>query len=191
MKKDKAPEKEDTAKKTVNSNIEKPIIEKEKVLEPKKKLSSVSIKNTLQQVSEIKPNALVTSMDAVTRVEEPIKESFDIQSLKDALALFVKIKRFHERVKCVLLSNEPEIKGETIVLGLDNVIQESDFQKLKPMVLSFLKKELKNDHINLKAIVLKGKTTKKTFTDTERFNSLCKKNPALRSLKELLSLDFE
>lgn len=167
-----------------SSNIDKPI-------EIKKKLSSVSIKDTLNKVSEEIKEEKKSISSTSTKSLEIQNENFDLVKLKDALALFVKIKRFHERVRCVLLSHEPEIINKTIILGIDNVIQESDFKKLKPMVLSFLKKELKNDTIDLKAIVLKLGSSKKTYTDTEKFNSLCKKNPVLRMLKEKLSLDFE
>lgn len=74
---------------------------------------------------------------------------------------------------------------------VSNPLQEDDVISVKNEIRNYLKKELNNSGINIKTEIIQIKTNKKMYTDSDRFNYLCKKNSALELLKQKFSLDFE
>jgi DNA polymerase-3 subunit gamma/tau len=76
---------------------------------------------------------------------------------------------------------------------MQNANQEEDFTKfLKPDLLMFLRKELKNDNISIETMLIKSdKDSGKPYTQEEKFDFMSEKNPNLKILKQQLGLDFE
>lgn len=89
------------------------------------------------------------------------------------------------------LLNAPELQDDfTLVLEIDNRIQDDMLQEVRPELVSFLRKELRNSKINLKTVVTDIIREKVIYSDIEKYQAMAGKNPSLASLKQKLNLDF-
>lgn len=89
------------------------------------------------------------------------------------------------------LSRVPKLKEDfNLVLEIDNRIQNDLIATIKPELVSWLRKELKNSKINLQTVVTDVVREKVVYSDTERYEAMVKKNPSLAKLKRTLNLDF-
>lgn len=77
-----------------------------------------------------------------------------------------------------------------LYLAIENTIQENLINSIKPELVSFLRKELKNAKIQLITEITEKTTGRIIYTDEERYEELLKKNPSLALLKQKFNLDF-
>lgn len=89
------------------------------------------------------------------------------------------------------LSLLPKLKEDyTLVLEVDSRIQDELLASIKPELISWLRKELRNSKINLKTVVTEIKHEKKVYSDIEKYQAMASKNPNLALFKRTLNLDF-
>ncbi len=69
-------------------------------------------------------------------------------------------------------------------------MQENLINSIKPELVSWLRKELKNSSIQLVLQITEKIQSKIIYTDAEKYDELLKKNPKLALLKQKLKLDF-
>jgi len=77
-----------------------------------------------------------------------------------------------------------------LYLPIENTIQENLINGIKPELVSFLRRELKNSKIQLVTEITEKTSGRIIYTDEERYNELLKKNPSLAILKQKFNLDF-
>ena len=70
-------------------------------------------------------------------------------------------------------------------------MQDDLVKSIKPQLVSWLRRELKNSYIDLITEVNEAESLKVAYTDGEKFEELLHKNPELAYLKQKFSLDFE
>lgn len=89
------------------------------------------------------------------------------------------------------LSAIPEIfDGNKLLLKIGNSVQEEEVRLVKPELLGFLKRELRNSGIELNVSIERIETERTHFNDSEKMQLLMKKNPELFELKQKFNLDF-
>lgn len=89
------------------------------------------------------------------------------------------------------LSAIPEISdGNKLLLKIGNSVQEEEVRLVKPELLGFLKRELRNSGIELNVSIERIETERTHFNDSEKMQLLMKKNPELFELKQKFNLDF-
>ena len=89
------------------------------------------------------------------------------------------------------LSNIPELtEGNKLLLKIGNSVQEEDVRLIKPELMSFLKKELRNSGIELTTSIEKIESERTHYNDSEKMQILMQKNPELFELKQKFNLDF-
>ncbi len=89
------------------------------------------------------------------------------------------------------LSKVPELaEGSKLHLEIDNSIQDDLINSIKPELVSFLRKELRNSKIELIIKVTEKVKNRIIYTDTDKFDEMVKKNPSLIKLKQKFNLDF-
>jgi len=89
------------------------------------------------------------------------------------------------------LSNIPKIQKDfSLVLEIDNRIQEEMLVTIRPELVSWLRKELHNSNINLKTVITEVIHEKIIYSDIEKYQEMATKNPNLALLKRTLNLDF-
>ncbi|WP_321374599.1 hypothetical protein [uncultured Draconibacterium sp.] len=130
------------------------------------------------------------------------KEQFKLYSKDDEAEPFT-AEQLEEKWKAFLpqLDDRPSIKATlsilpkiqedwTLLLEVDNRIQDELLVNVKPELISYLRKELHNSKINLKTVVTDIKREKVIYSDIEKYQEMAKKNPNLALLKRTLNLDF-
>ncbi len=89
------------------------------------------------------------------------------------------------------LSNPPKLQEDySLLLEIDNRIQDDMLVDVRPELVSFLRKELRNSKINLKTVVTDIVREKVIYSDIEKYQAMASKNPNLALLKQKLNLDF-
>ena len=89
------------------------------------------------------------------------------------------------------LSVVPEIvDGNKLILKIGNSVQEEEVRLVKPELLGFLKRELRNSGIELNVSMEKIELERTHFSDSEKMQVLMQKNPKLFELKQKFNLDF-
>ncbi|MDM8161628.1 DNA polymerase III subunit gamma/tau [Labilibaculum sp. K2S] len=156
---------------------------------------SVSIKQALNSgisrtniASKPKDKKAVSTIESIVTGSEPITQ----EKLEAKLKEYIIVKGKSDRIRLAITVNKPKIEGtDRIVLMVSNPLQEDDVISVKNEVRNYLRKELNNSEIQIETEIIQTKTAKRMYTDSDRFNYLCEKNPALGLLKQKFSLDFE
>ncbi len=69
--------------------------------------------------------------------------------------------------------------------------QEQSFDEVRQELLAHVREKLSNDFIEFKTEVRVQENSAKPYTNQEKFEEMCRKNPALMELKTKLGLDFK
>jgi DNA polymerase-3 subunit gamma/tau len=91
----------------------------------------------------------------------------------------------------IILKKPIELSGQTFVVKLDSNIQIGQFNNFKPELLSYLRKNLKNSHIQIQEEMGPQEARKTLYTSQEKFKYLAEKHPSLLDLKNKLGLDLD
>lgn len=155
--------------------------------------STLSIKQAMKAgISRPVEQGKPKNTDSLVGVSVIGNEPITVNGIEEKFKEFVILKRKSERIRLALMANKPELDEKNrVILRVSNPLQEDDVNSVKGEVQNFLRKELNNVDIELKIEIMQQQTTKKMYTDSDRFNYLCEKNPFLGVLKQKFSLDFE
>lgn len=135
-----------------------------------------------KQLSAKEQHAMFSKADEL----EPFTEEQLIEKWKEFLP------RLNDRPSLkASLSRMPKLQKDcTLLLEIDNRIQEELLVHVKPELVSWLRKELRNSTISLNTIVTEIKHEKVVYSDIEKYQAMANKNPNLALLKRTLNLDF-
>jgi DNA polymerase-3 subunit gamma/tau len=147
-------------------------------------IRNISIKDTLNAMKAKKP-------EGADQPEPVIKTPFTQEQLDRVWNDFV--ERYKQRSPSFVLTlskGHPVLKDDfQIEYHVPNIIIKEDKLNVN-VLLDFLKKELNNNQITLKAIVDTNGVEREAYTDRERFEKLAKDHPVLNKLKDELDLEF-
>ncbi len=151
-------------------------------------MSSPSIKDALDGKLEDKQLTAKEQHQMYSKDDE--KEDFTIEELKLKWEVF--LTRLNDRPNLQsTLSNLPELKEEyQLILEIENTVQEDLISTIKPELVSWLRKELKNSKIQLNTVITEKVKGRIIYSDAEKYDELLKENPSLALLRQKLNLDF-
>ncbi len=90
------------------------------------------------------------------------------------------------------LSKVPYLEEDyQLILEIDNSVQVDLINTIKPELVAWLRKELKNSRVQLVTKITETEKEKLIYTDSERYMEMLKLNPHLEILKTKFKLDFE
>jgi len=117
-------------------------------------------------------------------------EPFTDEQLKEKWNEFLPRLDDRPSIKATL-TNLPKIEKDfSLILEIDNRIQEEMLVTIRPELVSWLRKELHNSNINLKTVITEVIHEKIIYSDIEKYQEMATKNPNLALLKRTLNLDF-
>ena len=135
-----------------------------------------------------------------TEIEEHVEmnlekeiNTFSEENLLKKLSDFCNILKKDKRVNLhsTLKSTQPKLMdNHLIVFKLNSNSQKKEIEETKVELLGFLKRELKNDLIEIKIEIIKKESKELLYTDQEKLNYMVKKKPELQSIINSLDLDF-
>ncbi len=145
-------------------------------------------------------DALAGKITEKTLVDEVVQASFsDYEEYNDSFTreqFETKWKEFlgliSDRPNLIsTLSNIPDISdGNKLILKIGNSVQEEEVRLIKPDLIGFLRKELRNSGIELNTVIERIETERTHYNDSEKLQILMQKNPELFELKQKFNLDF-
>lgn len=125
---------------------------------------------------------------------ELVKEFFgdvDLENVWTSFASHRLAQNMGDAEKLVL-SRKLSKQGESdVLISLGSQLEVSILEKFEADLVQYLRKELRNDLIQLKKGVQEQKETQKLYTSKDKFQFMAEQNPSLKDLKERLGLDFE
>lgn len=90
------------------------------------------------------------------------------------------------------LSSVPELTdGNKLMLRIENSVQEEEVRIVKPELVSWLRRELRNSGIELNTRLEKVESERTFYSDSEKLQLMMQKNPELYELKQKFNLDFK
>jgi hypothetical protein len=151
-------------------------------------MSSPSIKDALDGKLEDKQLTAKEQHQMYSKDDE--KEDFTIEELKLKWEVF--LTRLNDRPNLQsTLSNLPELKEDyQLILEIENTVQEDLISTIKPELVSWLRKELKNSKIQLNTVITEKVKGRIIYSDAEKYDELLKENLSLALLRQKLNLDF-
>ncbi len=91
----------------------------------------------------------------------------------------------------LILSRGYQAEAHTLLLKLDNQIQMDSLNNMRMDLLEFLRRNLNNRHIQVKAELGAVEIRKSIYTNLEKFKYLSQKHPVLTDLRTQLGLEIE
>jgi hypothetical protein len=88
-----------------------------------------------------------------------------------------------------LLSRGYLREGNTLVIHLNNPVEEPLLQSMKTDLVSYLRESLSNNSLQLKSLMVEIAANKMIYTNKEKFEALAAKNPLLKELRDKFGLD--
>jgi DNA polymerase III subunit gamma/tau len=155
-----------------------------------RQMSGPSIKSVM--------NGGTVSDDKVTAKEQHelytnqvLSESFTDEQLQLKWKQYVATLEDRPNLKSTL-SREPILNDDgTLLLKIDNHVQDDLIKSIKPQLVSWLRRELKNSAIELVTELNETQVQRFAYTDGEKFEEMLQKNPDLAYMKQRFNLDFE
>ena len=120
------------------------------------------------------------------QVDEPFTD-------KELHAVWPKLtKRYQDQIHLYnCLSSMPELLDRNLVkISVENSVLQDKVRLIKPEIIGFLRRELKNSTIDVKVELLKATNDSRVLTDEQKMKAMIQKNPALSLLKNKFNLDF-
>ncbi len=117
-------------------------------------------------------------------------EAFTKEELETVWKMFLIRLEDRPNLKSTLSRVPDLIEEHQLYLEIDNTIQEDIITSIKPELVSFLRKELKNSKVELITKVTEKIKNKIIYTDLDKFDEMVKKNPSLKLLKQKFNLDL-
>jgi DNA polymerase-3 subunit gamma/tau len=162
-------------------------------------IPSVSIKKYTAAAETVEPAKIAEPVEPLLPLEKTPEKAetdnmpFSQEELVSAWNEFAESVKVDEpRLYSILTAYPAQLKnGTEVVFLINNVLQKEAMRKIEPQLLSYLRKSLKNEKIDI-LVEQAVKTEKsKAYTQEDKFAQMSKKNPALLTLKQNFMLDFE
>jgi DNA polymerase III subunit gamma/tau len=115
------------------------------------------------------------SLPDLMQVWKELAESF----MDDSRSLYV-----------AMTKHEPDLKGSTIHIDVDNAIQADEISERKLQLLNHLRKELNNYAIRIEVRITENNQQQKAYLPKEKLQKLIEKNPDIQRLATELDLDI-
>jgi len=164
--------------------------EKKEEVKPRKeengrKVKNISIKDGL--------NALKRKAEPETeKTEATITTEFDQEHLLKVWSNFINFYKLKApSFASAIAKYQPELKDNFVIeYKVANKLIANDALNVASM-LEYLKKELNNNQITLKPVIVEKTSKKVAYTDREKYEEMAEKYPGLVDLKERLNLELD
>lgn len=156
---------------------------------------SISIKDALSRgvpKTQAASKPLTKLKEGEAKYTEVSNEKYTAKSVIAKLKEYALVRKKSDRIRLAIANCTSELQDSgKLIIRVSNQIQLDDIAGVKNEMVNYLKRELRNSTLDFTIEITRGSTSKRLYTDTDKFNYLCKKNPVLEQLKQKFSLDFE
>ena len=96
------------------------------------------------------------------------------------------------RITSFILSTRPALLTETTFeITVSNILQEREFNRLKPDIIEFMRFGLQNSELSMNIKVMEETERTRGTSPEDRFRMMAEQNPALTKLRDGLNLEID
>ncbi|MCB2195976.1 MAG: DNA polymerase III subunit gamma/tau [Bacteroidetes bacterium] len=180
--------KSEEKKEVVQEQKSKPILKSKP-----KSLTTFSIKDKMKQSSQENVIEEETGVEEKKEPDQILSNEFSEKELIDKWHEFSNKVGDKPRIFNTLTSKDPKLEEKNIItFNIDNNLQEQKINEIRNELMDYLKRELKNNQIDLKLILSEvEEENNKLYTSEDKFKHMLSKNQNLNTLKQEFNLDLE
>jgi DNA polymerase III subunit gamma/tau len=155
-----------------------------------------SIKNVLNgditsQADDLPEDTSDRDDDELLTVQEDAEDFTESELLEQWRKFANQIRNSHPRLYNTLATNRPDIISQTnIRFEISNPLQKEALNKIKPELLSHLKRAL-NSNIELEICINENVQESRLYLPEDKYEKMLQKNPELAKFRQKFNLDFE
>ena len=129
--------------------------------------------------------------DELLTVQEDVDDFTERELLEQWRKFANQMRNSHPRLYNTLASNKPDIISQTnIRFEISNPLQQEALNKIKPELLSHLKRAL-NSNIELEICINENVRESRLYLPEDKYEKMLQKNPELAKFRQKFNLDFE
>ena len=130
----------------------------------------------------------IEAQAAIIALDEPVSE----ENLKDALKKYLADRDVSPTIKIVLSKPATLYDDLSIEFNIVNKIEINTMQTVEADLLAYLRGNLKNSHLRINYhLSEQSSAERKPYTNSEIFEAMARKNPAILKLRDALGLDTD
>lgn len=155
--------------------------------------SSVAESKETPSLFRKKPLQAANPQEKESKVEKKGQE-FTQKALSEVWSKFgeiLKNKGAGDAEKLILGRELRKGEEHMVIIKLGSQLHVSILEKFELELVQYLRSELQNDHIQLTKLVEEKEEGRKLYTSKDKYDYMVEQNPALKTLKDKLGLDFE
>lgn len=138
------------------------------------------------------PSRPTAISSAATTIREDLDTPFTEESLRAAWIQFAQSIEKEVHLKHTMLNCEPKLlDAHLFEVVVHNPAQQDELLQKTLSILSFIRKQLRNGHVQLRVRIEEGNQRQIAVTSAEKFALMLKINPALGKLKEEFDLKLD
>ena len=169
----------------------RPVVTPTPTAAPSEKRISRPMGLSLREMREGPSKPAMQSAPTAT-VRENLDTPFTEESLRTAWTQFAQSIEKEVHLKHTMLNCEPKLLDPHLFeVVVHNPAQQDELLQKTLSILSFIRRQLRNDHVQLRVRIEEGNQKQIAVTAAEKFALLLKINPALGKLKEEFDLKLD
>ena len=169
----------------------RPVVTPTPTAAPSEKRISRPMGLSLREMREGPSKPAMQSAPTAT-VRENLDTPFTEESLRTAWTQFAQSIEKEVHLKHTMLNCEPKLLDPHLFeVVVHNPAQQDELLQKTLSILSFIRKQLRNSHVQLRVRIEEGNKKQIAVTSAEKFALLLKINPALGKLKEEFDLKLD
>ena len=169
----------------------RPVVTPTPTAAPSEKRISRPMGLSLREMREGPSKPAMQSAPTAT-VRENLDTPFTEESLRTAWTQFAQSIEKEVHLKHTMLNCEPKLLDPYLFeVVVHNPAQQDELLQKTLSILSFIRKQLRNSHVQLRVRIEEGNKKQIAVTSAEKFALLLKINPALGKLKEEFDLKLD
>ena len=169
----------------------RPVVTPTPTAAPSEKRFSRPMGLSLREMREGPSKPAMPSAPTAT-VRENLDTPFTEESLRTAWTQFAQSIEKEVHLKHTMLNCEPKLLDPHLFeVVVHNPAQQDELLQKTLSILSFIRKQLRNSHVQLRVRIEEGNKKQIAVTSAEKFALLLKINPALGKLKEEFDLKLD
>ncbi len=122
---------------------------------------------------------------------EKLNESFSQAELEEKWEQYLKTLATRPALKSAMVSCPKIIDKTKLLLGVGSKIGEEEISKIKPELLGWLRRELRNSYIEIETELVVRESEGRQLTQSELYAKMQEKNPAFQKFIAKLSLKLD
>ena len=162
-------------------------------LAPLVSTNSESIKTTASTIS-IKEAIQGKEEKVETKEEIKLNSSFSKERALEVWNNFIKsTEKDKQRIFSILSQDKVKIDNLSFEINVTSTSQQKAMESFRGIILEYIRKELKNDYIQIRInYIAQQKEDKKTlYTQEDKYKHMLEQNPQIEYLTQKLDLDFK